>query len=233
MIIKILFFATLKERTGKSRLDVEMPEGSHVKDLRDIIIGMYPNAKDTIGSSLVAIDQKYAGNTDRLRDGAEVAFFPPVSGGSENLTICKIIIEPINQDEWMARIVTETTGAVCSFSGIVRGKTQGEKNFETSYLEYEAYTPMAEQKMQQIANEIRTRWPDVAGIVIIQRVGHLVVGTTSVWIACSAAHRNTGIFEAAHYGIDRLKEVVPIWKKEVNPQGEYWVEGTYLPTPGE
>ena len=88
---------------------------------------------------------------------------------------------------------------------------------------------MAMEKMGQLANEIRERWPTVEGIAIVQRIGHLPAGTPTVLIACTAAHRDTGIFEAARYGIDRLKEIVPIWKKEIGPDGEIWVEGTYHP----
>jgi molybdopterin synthase catalytic subunit len=104
---------------------------------------------------------------------------------------------------------------------------------ETEYLEYEAYVPMAEEKMKQVAEEIRVRWPTVEGIAIVQRVGRLYPKTPTVLIACTAAHRDTGVFDAARYGIDRLKEIVPIWKKEVRPDGEQWVEGDYFPKAGE
>jgi molybdopterin synthase catalytic subunit len=116
---------------------------------------------------------------------------------------------------------------------MVRGITQRGDPHETSYLEYEAYIPMAEAKMIQVADEIRSRWPVVEGIAIVQRIGRLDPGTPTVLIACTAAHRDTGVFEAARYGIDRLKEIVPVWKKEVSPRGETWVEGEYRPTPGE
>lgn len=92
---------------------------------------------------------------------------------------------------------------------------------------------MAEEKMMQVAEEIRSRWPTVEGIAIVQRVGRLYPRTPTVLIACTAAHRDTGVFDAARYGIDRLKEIVPVWKKEVSPSGEIWVEGDYFPKPGE
>ncbi len=81
--------------------------------------------------------------------------------------------------------------------------------------------------MRQVAEEIRSRWPEVEGIAIVQRLGRLDPGTPTTIIACTAAHRDTGVFDAARYGIDRLKEIVPIWKKEVGPQGEAWVEGEH------
>jgi molybdopterin synthase catalytic subunit len=92
---------------------------------------------------------------------------------------------------------------------------------------------MAETKMLQVADEIRERWPEVEGILIVQRIGRLAPGTPTIVIACSAAHRDTGIFEASRYGIDRLKEIVPIWKKEITPEGETWVEGEYHPQKGD
>ena len=83
--------------------------------------------------------------------------------------------------------------------------------------------------MRQVAEEIRSRWQTVEGIAIVQRIGRLYPMTPTVLIACTAAHRDTGVFEAARYGIDRLKEIVPVWKKEVGPQGETWVEGGHIP----
>jgi molybdopterin synthase catalytic subunit len=90
---------------------------------------------------------------------------------------------------------------------------------------------MAKAKMLQVANEIKIRWPAIEGIAIVQRIGKLTPNTPTVVIACSASHRDTGVFEGARYGIDRLKEIVPIWKKEVSPNGETWIEGDYIPRP--
>ena len=134
----------------------------------------------------------------------------------------------------LAQITIPSTGAGCVFTGMVRGDTQkAGQPPKTEYLEYEAYVPMAEKKMQQVADEIRDRWPSVEGIALVQRVGRLYPMTPTVLIACTAPHRDTGVFEAARYGIDRLKEIVPIWKKEVGPSGQTWVEGEYIPKPGE
>jgi len=127
----------------------------------------------------------------------------------------------------------DSTGASAIFTGMVRGITTRDNPHETIYLEYESYKPMAEAKMVQVAKEIRSRWPAVEGIAIVQRIGRLYPRTPTVLIACTAAHRDTGVFEAARYGIDRLKEIVPVWKKEVSPTGETWIEGEYFPKPGE
>jgi MoaE-MoaD fusion protein len=146
-------------------------------------------------------------------------------------TILRITAEDLNLNELLEGISLPTTGAAAIFTGMVRGITSRGGEHETRYLEYEAYKPMAEAKMEQVAVEIRSRWPDIEGIAIVQRIGQLSPRTPTVLIACTAAHRDTGVFEAARYGIDRLKEIVPVWKKEVGSSGEYWVEGEYIPHP--
>lgn len=148
-------------------------------------------------------------------------------------TIFSVTEEEIDLNRLLAQITSPSTGAAALFTGMVRGVTAREPVHETVYLDYEAYTPMAESKMRQVAEEIRARWPSVEGIAIVQRIGRLYPQTPTVLIACTAAHRDTGVFEAARYGIDRLKEIVPIWKKEVGADGESWVEGDYVPGPGE
>jgi molybdopterin synthase catalytic subunit len=148
-------------------------------------------------------------------------------------TIFSITEEEIDLNELLAKITLSSTGAAAIFTGMVRGETRRGDVHDTEYLEYEAYIPMAEAKMKQVADEIRLKWPVIEGIAIVQRVGRLYPKTPTVLIACTAAHRDTGVFDAARYGIDRLKEIVPIWKKEVSPDGEFWVEGEYFPKPGE
>jgi MoaE-MoaD fusion protein len=150
--------------------------------------------------------------------------------GRDMPTVFSITEDEIDLNQLLSQITLPETGAACLFTGTVRGVTTRGNSHQTSYLEYEAYQPMAENKMRQVADEIRSRWPDVQGVVIVQRVGKLMPGTPTVLIACTAAHRDTGVFEAARYGIDRLKEIVPVWKKEVGPNGESWVEGDYHPS---
>lgn len=156
-------------------------------------------------------------------------------------TIFSITEDEIDLNELLAQITLTSTGAAAIFTGMVRGETfrrgsaQASRGdaYETEHLEYEAYVPMAEAKMKQVADEIRMKWPVIEGIAIVQRIGKLYPKTPTVLIACTAAHRDTGVFEAARYGIDRLKEIVPIWKKEVSPDGQSWVEGEYIPKAGE
>lgn len=148
-------------------------------------------------------------------------------------TIFTITESEIDLNDLLAQITLTSTGAAAIFAGMVRGETKRDDPHETIYLEYEAYVPMAEAKMEQVADEIRRKWPTVEGVAIVQRVGKLYPKTPTVLIACTAPHRDTGVFEAARYGIDRLKEIVPVWKREVSPDGEEWVEGDYIPKPGE
>ena len=148
-------------------------------------------------------------------------------------TIFSITEAEIDLNDLLAQITLTSTGAAAIFTGMVRGRTSRGEAHETKFLEYEAYVPMAEAKMKQVAEEIRARWQVVQGIAIVQRIGKLYPRTPTVLIACTAAHRDTGVFDAARYGIDRLKEIVPIWKKEVSPSGEFWVEGDYIPKAGE
>jgi len=148
-------------------------------------------------------------------------------------TIFSITEDEIDLNGLLTQITLTTTGAAAIFTGMVRGETTRGDAHDTEYLEYEAYIPMAEAKMKQVADEIRAKWTVIEGIVIVQRIGKLYPKTPTVLIACTAAHRDTGVFEAARYGIDRLKEIVPIWKKEVSPEGQFWVEGDYFPKAGE
>ncbi len=152
---------------------------------------------------------------------------------SNQPTVYAITEEEIDLNSLLEQITLPSTGAAAIFTGMVRGVTTRDNPHETVYLEYEAYLPMAEAKMQQVADEIRAKWPVVEGIALVQRIGRLYPLTPTVLIACTAAHRDTGVFEAARYGIDRLKEIVPVWKKEVGPNGEEWIEGDYIPKRGD
>ncbi|MFQ5856973.1 MAG: molybdenum cofactor biosynthesis protein MoaE [Anaerolineae bacterium] len=135
----------------------------------------------------------------------------------------RIVKEPITADLVIAAVGDPGAGAICTFLGVVRDNNLGR---EVDYLEYEAYPEMAVPAMQRIADEIRERW-DVIEIAIVHRVGRLDIGETSVGIVVSSPHRAEA-FEACHYAIDRLKEIVPIWKKEVWADGEEWIEGPVI-----
>jgi molybdopterin synthase catalytic subunit len=230
MKIDVRLFATLKDRVGAKSVSIDLPDGATVAQLLDRIAVSHPAIAPALPSTLVAVNQEFAFPPTLLKPGDDVALFPPVSGGSQFPEFFKIAEGPIDLNELVAQVTLPTTGAVCTFTGTVRGHSNQR---EVVRLDYEAYTPMAEAKMRQVAQEIRDRWPKVEGISIVQRIGQLKVGEFTVLIAVSAGHRYDGVFEAARYGIDRLKEIVPVWKKEVGPRGEEWIEGKYHPTPSD
>jgi MoaE-MoaD fusion protein len=235
MIIKLLFFAMFKERAGRAQVEMDLPEGTTVKEFKARVAQDFPTLAPLLGHALVSINQVYAFDEDLIPAGAEIALFPPVSGGSgaEFPTVLHVNNDVLDLDDLLQQITLPTTGAACVFTGMVRGVTKRGDPHETACLEYEAYVPMAEAKMAQVAQEIRQRWPTVEGIAIVQRIGRLDAGTPTVLIACTAAHRDTGVFDAARYGIDRLKEIVPVWKKEIGPDGAEWIEGEYHPKRGD
>jgi len=227
--IHVIFFAHLRELSGQQKIELEIPAGTDILTLKDMMVARFPRLKPAIDTIIIAINQEFAADNVTIPDDAEVAIFPPVSGGSEKRSICRIVAESIINDDYLKMISNEETGGVCTFTGIVRAVTKKGREGKTSCIDYEAYQPMAERKMLKICGEIRDQWPDVDGIVIVQRIGLIPAGEISVLIMCSAAHRDSGIFEATRYAIDRLKEIVPVWKKEISPDGEVWIDGNYLP----
>ena len=216
--LKVLFFASCREAAGCREADLELDGPLTVADLLDALCRDHPSLAPLSGSLQVAVNAEYAPRDARLRDGDEIALIPPVSGGSGD--IFRIVTEEIALDALQDCVRTPGDGAVVTFSGTVRNRT-GDR--ETSYLEYEAYPEMAERVMARLAAEARERWP-VGRIGILHRVGRLEIGEISILVSVAAGHRREA-FEACHHLVDRLKEVVPIWKKEVGPGGDYWVEG--------
>lgn len=235
MKVAVHFFATLRDLTGVRQQEVTMSEGATIAQLLDQLAQQHSRMGEALETAVISVNREYAFPDETLNDGDEVAIFPPVSGGSEvsGPTIFRVTEDPLNLDDLLTELILPETGAACVFAGFVRAHTERGDPRDTSYLEYESYPEMAESKMRQTADEIRQRWPMVQGIAIVQRVGRLDPGTQTVMIACTSAHRDTGVFEAARYGIDRVKQIVPIWKKEVGPDGETWVEGDYVPAQGD
>jgi molybdopterin synthase catalytic subunit len=233
MELEIRLFATLKDLAGGSHIQLTVPDEATVDTMLDTVAAVYPSLSMAIRSSLVAVNRSYASPETLIQPGDEVAIFPPVSGGQSfpHPTHFAITNEALDVEAIHDLLTERDVGAIVSFRGSVRGQTQREGlPEETLFLEYEAYAGMAESKMALIAREIWERWPLVKGIAIVQRIGGMDIGEVTTFIACAAAHRDQGVFDAARYGIDRLKEIVPVWKKEVGSDRSVWVEGIYRPT---
>ena len=246
MELDIRLFATLKDRAGRERIHVSLPDGPlTTADVLAAVAADYPALAPALRSALVAVNRAFAGPETPVVAGDEVALFPPVSGGQggsgageqgrvaqPHPTYFAITSDPLDLEAIHARLGGPEIGAIVSFTGFVRGQTQRDGlPPETLRLEYEAYENMATEKMAQIAREIWARWPLVRGVALVQRLGRLEVGDVTTFVACAGRHRDEGVFEAARYGIDRLKEIVPVWKKEIGADRSVWVEGDYRPTP--
>jgi len=131
----------------------------------------------------------------------------------------EITSDPVSPETIINKVRKDNHGAVVTFVGTVRSPSQGK---EVLFIEYEAYPEMAYKKLQQIVDEIKQRW-QLQDVAICHRIGRLQVGETSLVIAVAASHRQEA-FQACQYAIDRLKQIAPVWKKEVYQDGESWVE---------
>lgn len=233
MELEIRLYATLRDKVGRSRITIEIEGPMSVDNLIEAVRLAYPEMSASLDSAVVSVNRAFANRDLEVKAGDEIAMFPPVSGGSSfpHPTYFSLASEPPDLNEIHQILVQPDVGAVITFTGAVRGETEREgMPPETVELEYESYSEMALERMAQIAEEIWEKYSDVKGIAIVQRIGRLSVGDATTLVACAAGHRDQGAFEAARYGIDRLKEIVPVWKKEINHEQSVWVEGAYVPT---
>jgi molybdopterin synthase catalytic subunit len=215
---------------GTKSLTRDVAENSTIAELIDNLQAEFPQLAGLMPSTAIALNQEFADPQTRLHEGDEVALLPPVSGGTDANDSSEkfaVTFDPITLDEIATRVVTPETGAVAVFAGVVRNVSGGKA---VEHLEYEAYEEMAVAKLRQVAEESYKQWPNIVDMAIVQRIGHLNIREIAVVVAVSSSHRNDGCFEACGYAINRLKEIVPIWKKEVGPDGAEWIEGDYLPS---
>ncbi|WP_329609976.1 molybdenum cofactor biosynthesis protein [Microaerobacter geothermalis] len=216
MKVSIQLFAGLAEAIGSGTLELDWGAERNLGEMRNFLMEKYPDAAPLIRQSFFSVNHEYADDKELIEEGDELALIPPVSGGEEDYFL--ITEEPVSIEQVISKVVHPDAGAVNSFIGTVRELTKGKK---TLYLEYEAYVPMALRKMKQIGDEIKKKWPD-AKVAITHRIGHLEISDVAVVIAVSTPHRHDS-FEACRYAIERIKEMVPIWKKEFWEDGESWV----------
>ena len=219
MKVNVLFFGITHDLTGCAQEQVELPDGESLEGLRRQYEGRFPRLLSLGDSLLLSVNQQVSRGDTALRDGDEVAFLPPVSGGAGS-DFVRLTRSPIAVSELATQLRARDDGAVVTFEGIVRDHS-GER--ATLYLEYEAYEPMAIRKMEDVGREAKQQFA-IDGIGMIHRLGRLEIGETSVAIIVSAEHRRAA-FAACQYAIDRLKQIVPIWKKEYFADGAVWAEG--------
>ena len=226
MQVRVLLFGSLREAAGAKELAVALPERARVVALRELLMASQPAFEKLAGRLRVAVNREFASDDAVLADGDEVAFLPPVSGGSNRLANpdpgrarCTISERPLDAAAVAARVAGADAGGVVSFLGAVRDHARGRA---IRQLEYEAYPAMALVEMERICDAAAQRWP-AARVAIAHRVGHLEIGDLAVVVVAAAAHRAEA-FEACRFAIDTLKETVPIWKKEIATDGEYWVD---------
>ena len=225
----------LKELAGISAEDADFPAGSDLRTVFESYAARFPAVRALAGSIVVARNQEFADLSTCLEEGDEVAFLPPVSGGSpapchaldpleirDNGHYYALTRHTIDTHAVTARLMTGAEGAVVTFEGTVRNNTNGRS---TLCLDYECYEPMALKLMHRIGGEVAAAHA-VTRVAMVHRLGRLLVGETSVAVIVTAPHRRPA-FDAALEGINRLKKTVPIWKKEHFADGDVWVEGEW------
>lgn len=231
MKITIFLFAGIAERIGKSSVDLTIAESATAGQAKEKLIHQYPDAAGLIQSAIIAVNQEYAPSHTIVTEKDEIALIPPVSGGdgtpAESADSKKIHMSsdglytigysPLSVEQVTDKVITPNHGAALSFVGTTREMTGDQR---TVLLEYEAYIPMALSMMQTIGKEIDQRWPGTL-CAISHRLGKVGISEISVVIAVSSPHR-ADCYDASRYAIERLKEIVPIWKKEIWADGSEW-----------
>jgi molybdopterin synthase catalytic subunit len=210
------FFAMMRERLGFGELQVDLGPTATVSQAQARARELLGDAAPLVDRSMVMVNQEYAGPETPLEDGDEVAFIPPVSGGERDHV--RVHADSLDPEMVAMKVVDVHAGAVNTFVGFVRNNARGR---DVSGIDYEAYPAAAEKMLSQIIGEIRAKWP-VIGVAIEHRTGLLSVGEASVAISVSSAHRDAA-FAATAYAIERIKEIVPIWKKEYYADGDAWI----------
>jgi molybdopterin synthase catalytic subunit/molybdopterin converting factor small subunit len=229
MRARVLFFGMLKDVVGHAAEEAEFPAGADLRAVFECYAARFPQIREMAPSIVVARNQEFAALSTRIADGDEVAFLPPVSGGAECLLEIEdggnyfaLTREAIDSRSLVARVQTGAEGAVVTFEGTVRNNTKGRP---TLCLDYDCYEPMALKMMAQIGRELAAEHA-ITRVAMVHRLGRMLVGEISVAVIVAAPHRKPA-FDAALDGINRLKKLVPIWKKEHFVDGEVWIEGEW------
>jgi molybdopterin synthase catalytic subunit/molybdopterin converting factor small subunit len=231
----------LRDVTGVREDQIEIPEGSRLEHVFAAYAARFPRLDEISASIVLALNQQFAPNSAAVNDGDEVAFLPPVSGGSTDTSsrhadgiythtiadektgnFFALTRQPIDAAAVARQLLRGEDGAFVNFEGVTRNNTKGRP---TRYLDYECYEPMAVKVMAEIGGEIASAFA-IGRIAMVHRLGRVEIGETSVAVVVTAPHRKPA-FDAALEGINRLKRMVPIWKKEYFADGEVWVDGEW------
>jgi len=235
MRVKVLFFGMLKDIVGAAEDEITVSDGAQLRSIFEHYAGRFPRLEQMSASIVLARNHEFSEGSACVTDGDEVAFLPPVSGGTAAAGLqftheiqdpaghfFALTRQPIDTRALITKIVAGEDGAVVNFEGVVRNNSKGRR---TLYLEYECYEPMAIKTLAAIGREVASTHA-IGRIAMVHRLGRMEIGEASVAVIVTAPHRKPA-FDAALEGINRLKRLVPIWKKEHFVDGEVWVEGEW------
>lgn len=216
MQVHVLYFAVFRERLRKDEEELELADGATVGQAIDALAARHAAVGQLRGRFRVAVNQDFVDEAHVLKAGDELALIPPVAGGADRHVV--LSDQKLSLDRCAAAVSGPGMGGLVTFTGMVRLHSRGTT---IDHLEYEAYAPMAVKVMTQLCEEIEA---EIAGvrIAVEHRVGNLAIGDVAVVIAAAAPHRAEA-FTACRAMIDRLKDRVPIWKKEISVDGAEWV----------
>lgn len=218
--ITVFLFGQAREIAEAQSIELTVEQPATVESAFSLLKSRHQKLVQMERSLMFAVNEEYATRDTALDNGDQLAILPPVSGGEDKMIdIFEITRKPINIHDFRARLLEGDSGALVIFDGVVRNNTKGRP---TRFLEYEGYDAMALKTMAQIGREVREKWA-INRLGIIHRLGKLEISESSVVIIVTSAHRRIA-FEACQFAIDRLKQIVPIWKKEFFEDGEVWVE---------
>jgi molybdopterin synthase catalytic subunit len=218
MRVTLRHFALIRETIGQQAEERSIAPGTTISELYDQLASEFPRLAPLKASVMMMANQSYVAGDYAIGDGDEIVYIPPVSGGADDGRLFRVTADPLDARETERAVADPSAGAIVSFTGVVRDNGRGQA---VSALDYEAYAPAAEKMLAQIADEIDEKW-GLKRVAIIHRTGLLPVGEASVVISISSPHREAA-FEACLYAIERLKEIVPIWKKEHYADGAVWI----------
>ncbi len=229
MRVSLRLFAGLHDLVGRKDIVMDLAEGATVDQLKVRIADEYPVVRPLLKTLVFAIDDEYIPTNQVLHEGAEVSLIPPVSGGAQ-----AVEGPPATEPFWVTGqrlephvqtlvdlVRRDDNGAIALFYGVVRNNSEGRR---VEWIEYEAHESMALKKMREVAAQTKNQFPAVGAIGVWHRIGTLEIGETSLLVAVASPHRKEA-FEACHWAVDRIKEVVPVWKKEHWQGGAAWVGG--------